>query len=88
MTSPQRFDLIVLGAGPAGGRAALTAAAAGLTVVLIDEQSAAGGQVWRKPWAEPAPARADGQAGEGLRAALDASDVTLALGRRVWSVTE
>ncbi|MCX7340456.1 MAG: NAD(P)/FAD-dependent oxidoreductase [Hyphomicrobiales bacterium] len=88
MTFPQRFDLIVLGAGPAGGRAALTAAAAGLTVILIDEQSAAGGQVWRKPRAERVPARTDGQHGEGLRAALDASDVTLALGRRVWSVTE
>ena len=43
-------DLIVVGAGPAGANAALAAGRAGLSVVLIDEQPAAGGQVWRAPW--------------------------------------
>lgn len=81
-------DLIVLGSGPAGGNAALAAAAAGLSVVLFDEQPAAGGQVWRAPWAgtsDPydSPERREGDA---LRAALAASPVTLRYGRRVWSV--
>ncbi len=42
-------DLIVIGAGPAGGEAALAAAAHGLGVTLIDESPEAGGQVWRAP---------------------------------------
>lgn len=88
MTVPNRFDLIVLGAGPAGGRAALTAAASGLRVVAIDEQASAGGQVWRKPSQALAARSSDHIAGDGLRAALGSSDVTLAFGHRVWSVTE
>ncbi|MDU8909943.1 geranylgeranyl reductase family protein [Aestuariicoccus sp. MJ-SS9] len=35
----RRFDLIVLGAGPAGSAAAVTAARAGLSVALIDKRS-------------------------------------------------
>jgi len=40
-------DLIVIGAGPAGLAAASIAAGAGLSVMLLDEQPSAGGQVWR-----------------------------------------
>ena len=81
-------DLIVLGAGPAGANAALAAAEAGLRAVVIDEQPAAGGQVWRAPWAglvrdDASPERRDGDA---LRAALAKSSAEVRLGRRVWSV--
>jgi len=41
------LDLVVIGAGPAGLAAAGIAAAAGLGVMLLDEQPAAGGQIWR-----------------------------------------
>jgi NADPH-dependent 2,4-dienoyl-CoA reductase/sulfur reductase-like enzyme len=41
------IDLIVIGAGPAGLSAAATAAELGLSVVLLDEQPNAGGQVFR-----------------------------------------
>jgi len=41
------LDLIVIGAGPAGLAAAGVAAGAGLSVMLLDEQPSAGGQVWR-----------------------------------------
>ncbi len=41
-------DLTVIGAGPAGLAAAATAADQGLTVLLLDEQPAPGGQVWRQ----------------------------------------
>lgn len=42
-------DLIVVGAGPAGMAAAVTALAGGLRVVLVDSGTAVGGQFWRHP---------------------------------------
>lgn len=42
-------DLIVVGAGPAGMAAAVTALTGGLRVVLIDSGTAVGGQFWRHP---------------------------------------
>jgi thioredoxin reductase len=45
----QEFDLIVVGAGPAGLSAALDAAERGLKVVVVDEQHAPGGQIFRQP---------------------------------------
>jgi NADPH-dependent 2,4-dienoyl-CoA reductase/sulfur reductase-like enzyme len=44
---PERFDLVVVGAGPAGLAAAMEAARLGLSVVVLDEQPAPGGQIWR-----------------------------------------
>ncbi len=40
-------DLAVIGAGPAGMAAARVAAEAGARVVLLDEQPAPGGQIFR-----------------------------------------
>ncbi len=40
-------ELIIIGAGPAGMAAATTAANEGATVLLFDEQSQAGGQIYR-----------------------------------------
>ncbi|MEK6204247.1 MAG: FAD-dependent oxidoreductase, partial [Amylibacter sp.] len=47
MTLSQRPDLIVIGAGPAGLAAASQAADHGAAVMLLDEQSALGGQIYR-----------------------------------------
>ncbi len=44
---PERTDLVVIGAGPAGMAAAACAAQRDLRVLLIDEQPAAGGQIYR-----------------------------------------
>ena len=78
-------DLIIIGAGPAGASAAIEAAGFGLRTLVLDEQAAAGGQVWRAPsdalTGEPA---ADG---ETLRARLRDSGAACAFGRRVWLVT-
>lgn len=41
------FDLLVIGAGPAGIACAVTAAENGQRVLWIDDNSAAGGQIWR-----------------------------------------
>ena len=85
----QRADLIVVGAGPAGGHAALTAARAGLDVVLVDEGDAPGGQVWRAPAAgitvrDAAALGPDHRAGTSLRAALAASPVRVFARHRAW----
>lgn len=44
---PDTCDLAIIGAGPAGMAAALEAGAGGLNVVVMDEQPAPGGQIWR-----------------------------------------
>lgn len=84
------YDLLVIGAGPAGIHAALTAAECGLRVGLLDEAPAAGGQVWRAPPAAFAMSKAkpspDQLAGAAARGALAASAVDSLFGRRVWNL--
>lgn len=41
------FDAVVVGAGPAGMSAAIGLRAHGLSVLVVDEQPAPGGQIWR-----------------------------------------
>jgi NADPH-dependent 2,4-dienoyl-CoA reductase/sulfur reductase-like enzyme len=43
----RRYDLAIAGAGPAGMAAAVEAASHGLSVLVVDEQPAPGGQVFR-----------------------------------------
>lgn len=43
----ERFDVVVVGAGPGGMAAATIAAAAGLRVCLLDDNRSPGGQIWR-----------------------------------------
>lgn len=40
-------DLLIIGAGPAGMAAALAAAPSGRAIVLVDDNPAPGGQIWR-----------------------------------------
>ncbi len=42
-----RSDVLVAGAGPAGMAAAAAAAECGMRVLVVDENEAAGGQIWR-----------------------------------------
>jgi D-hydroxyproline dehydrogenase subunit alpha len=51
-------DVIVVGAGPAGVAAAVSAAEAGRSVILLDDAQRAGGQVWRRPPGRALPAAA------------------------------
>jgi thioredoxin reductase len=51
----ERYDVAVVGAGPAGLAAARMCAHAGLDAVLLDEQAHAGGQIWRAVVASPLP---------------------------------
>lgn len=52
--SESRRDLLVVGAGPAGLAAAYHAAKNGLRVTLVDDNPAAGGQIWRGEQQKPA----------------------------------
>ena len=47
MSNKYRFDVVVVGGGPAGIAAAVSAAESGLRVGIVDENPSAGGQVWR-----------------------------------------
>src|ERR1044071_6312339 len=51
-------DVLVVGAGPAGLAAAWRAAANGLRVSVVDDNPAAGGQIWRGEQAKPSSAEA------------------------------
>jgi NADPH-dependent 2,4-dienoyl-CoA reductase/sulfur reductase-like enzyme len=73
----QRFDVIVVGGGPAGIAAATAAADRNKTVALVDEGVAPGGQIWREGiHAKPI------RAAEIRKARLAASSV-----QRIWSTS-
>ena len=57
--APQRdsYDVVVIGAGPAGLAATAAAAEAGLSTLLLDENPGPGGQVWRAIASTPVTAR-------------------------------
>ncbi|MFE1599929.1 FAD-dependent oxidoreductase [Methylobacterium sp. ID0610] len=90
--APQRdvYDVVVIGAGPAGLAATATAARAGLAVLLLDENAGPGGQVWRAVTTTPLAARealgADFWAGEELVRAVRASGAEVIQRATVWSL--
>ena len=73
----ERFDLLVVGAGPAGIAAAVTAAESGMRVGLVDDNAAAGGQIWRAGGHLPVQA-------QQWQARLQASPVVRLQGWRVF----
>src|SRR5262245_24463820 len=48
-----KFEIVVVGAGPAGLAAACTAAESGCRVALLDETPWLGGQIWRGQDSKP-----------------------------------
>ena len=83
-------DLIVVGAGPAGMAAAAAGAEAGLSVILLDEQAQAGGQIYRAVTGSGAARGAvlgkDYLAGARLVQAIGASGVRHLAGAVVWQI--
>lgn len=49
MAEQQRFDVAIVGGGPAGQAAAIALAGRGLSIAVIDEQARPGGQILRQP---------------------------------------
>ncbi|MFK7997743.1 MAG: FAD-dependent oxidoreductase [Granulosicoccus sp.] len=84
------FDVVVLGAGPAGSSAAIEAERHGLSVLLVDDAVAAGGQVWRAASTNTSKRLSQGdpdrKAGDSLRSSLAASGVRVLESTVVWSV--
>jgi D-hydroxyproline dehydrogenase subunit alpha len=73
------FDILIIGAGPAGLRAASVAAQAGLKVGIVDDNALAGGQIWRQgPQHRPT-----GRARDAMEAVKRFANITHLSGTRV-----
>src|ERR1051326_5046274 len=83
-----RADVAVVGAGPAGMAAAVAAAEAGASVVLLDEFVRAGGQFFKRAGdafaLAPTDLSREHAAGEDLRAALAHPNIRLMSSTLVW----
>lgn len=93
MSAPD-WDAIVIGAGPAGLSAAATLAEGGARTLLVDEQAAPGGQIYRcveRNLARPRLAAILGRdyaQGAALVARARASGATLRFSTSVWRVED
>ena len=84
-------DLLIVGAGPAGMTAAIRARALGISVLLVDDQPAPGGQIWRAIETRAASAIGEllGQEyrdGMPLARAFRASGAIYEPGTQVWQI--
>jgi len=78
--SQERFDVLVVGGGPAGIAAAVRAAETGARVGIVDDNPAPGGQIWRSSSSEGK------HSAEALRwlERMKSSGVLLLCGKRVF----
>ncbi|TDF86205.1 FAD/NAD(P)-binding oxidoreductase [Pseudomonas sp. H9] len=88
----ETVDLLIIGAGPAGMSAAVEATGKGLSVTVLDEQPAPGGQIYRNVQHADAAQRAvlgpDYQSGLRLVDAFLASGARYLCGTSVWLIDE
>jgi thioredoxin reductase len=86
-----RYDVVVVGAGPAGMAAATVVAEHGAGVLLLDEQPVAGGQIYRsigeRAHSDPAILGCDYYRGESLVSAFHSSAAEYAPGATVWQLS-
>jgi D-hydroxyproline dehydrogenase subunit alpha len=77
------YDILVVGAGPAGMAAAVRAAECGGRVGIVDDNAAVGGQIWRKAVAEEIAGDA-----RSWDTRLQAEQITILFGMRVFDQPE
>jgi NADPH-dependent 2,4-dienoyl-CoA reductase/sulfur reductase-like enzyme len=81
-------DVLVVGAGPAGLRAAVAASRAGASALVVDERSEAGGQYFKQPTGslEVDERALDGQyrGGRALLQEAEKQGIDILRGTRVW----
>jgi hypothetical protein len=84
----KKIDFAVIGAGPAGMAAATLAAELGLDTLIVDEQDAPGGQIYRgiERAENESPLGADYLAGRPLAASLRASGAAYLPAITVWHI--
>ncbi|MFM9943184.1 MAG: NAD(P)/FAD-dependent oxidoreductase [Hyphomicrobiaceae bacterium] len=86
----QAWDVIVVGAGPAGMAAATVTANAGLRTLVLDENTSVGGQIWRAITRTPVLSRPvlgrDYWSGQAIVDAFAACGATHVAGATVWSL--
>ena len=91
-TPLRQCDLLVIGAGPAGLAAATVAAQAGVDTLLLDEQAAPGGQIYRAITQPPTENRSilgsDYWAGESLIGPFEQSGAHYQPSATVWAITQ
>jgi NADPH-dependent 2,4-dienoyl-CoA reductase/sulfur reductase-like enzyme len=86
------YDLVIIGAGPAGMAAAVEADGAGLSVLVLDENPRPGGQIWRAigaaPLRDPAILGREYWAGAAVAEAFAASNADYLPGAVVWHLDD
>ena len=86
----ERYDIVAVGAGPAGLAAATTSSELGASTLVLDENAGPGGQIYRAVTSTPVGAREilgeDYWRGAKLATAFRASSSSYARGATVWSV--
>lgn len=90
MSSPDFSPVTVIGGGIAGATSAIALSRYGFPVTLIDEQPAAGGQIFRapSPYArQTVPPNHEFSGGDALRQKLAASPVDVRFSTRVWGLS-
>lgn len=92
MSTPKRdqYDVVVIGAGPAGLAATASAASAELSTLLLDENAGPGGQVWRAICSTPVKREAvlgsDYWSGAEIANAARSSGAEIIHRATVWSL--
>jgi D-hydroxyproline dehydrogenase subunit alpha len=82
----KQADVVIVGAGPAGIAAATAATQHGRSVILLDDNPAAGGQIWRDGVEAPGHRRDDEESAARTQALqrLETCGATLLFGYRVF----